>query len=57
LSTFAIGLNRGDVPVQSSHDTDPREHRWPAEGHDQQQRFHCRLPLLGIVLSLGSLVI
>jgi hypothetical protein len=32
------------VPVQRSHDTDPREHRWPVMLRNQQQCFHRGLP-------------
>src|ERR1700732_1975799 len=54
LSTFAIWIEQGlDVPVQSPHDADLREHRWPAEGHDSALRFptapvaHSRRPPRG----------
>jgi hypothetical protein len=40
------------TPVQCPHHADPREHRWPVMFGDQQQRFHRRLPFLGIVFRL-----
>src|SRR5258708_10085064 len=43
-----------DVTVQGSHDPDPREHRRAAASH-HQQRFNCRLPLLGLVLGFREL--
>lgn len=33
------------MPVQRSHDSDPREHRRATEIGDQDQGFHRRLPL------------
>ena len=42
------------VTVQCLHD-DPREHRRASVCRDQDQRFHCRLPLRRVVLSLRKL--
>lgn len=44
-----------DVAVQCLHDADPREHRRAAVCRDQDQRFHRRLPLLGLMLGLPKL--
>jgi hypothetical protein len=44
-----------DVPVQRSHDVDAREHCRAARRRDQDQRLHCRLPCLGLVLGFGKL--
>ena len=39
------------VTVQCLHDADPREHRRASVCRDQDQRFHCHLPLRRVVLS------
>jgi hypothetical protein len=53
MMVFAIGIKLPDsVPVQGLHDADPREHRWPAERHDQDQGFHSCLPFRRLVLGL-----
>ena len=44
-----------DVPIQRSHDADPRKHRRPAKRCDQDQRFHRRLPLWNLVLGVRQL--
>src|SRR5258705_11551943 len=44
-----------EATVQGSHDADARKQRWPARRRDQDQRFRCRLPLLGLVLGLRKL--
>ena len=41
-----------DVTVQRPHDTDAREHRWPAMLRNQQKSLHRGLPFFGIVLCL-----
>jgi hypothetical protein len=43
-----------DVAVQCPHDANPREHRRPAKRRDQDQGFHCRLPLRSLVFNLGQ---
>ena len=46
MRLFAVGIEHAlDVAVQSSHDADARKHRWAAVLRDQDQGFHCRLPL------------
>jgi hypothetical protein len=41
-----------NVSVQRPHDADAREHCRAARRRHEDQGFHCRLPLLGLVLSL-----
>jgi hypothetical protein len=37
MRIFARGIEHAlDVTMERPHDPDPREHRWPAECHDQQ---------------------
>jgi hypothetical protein len=43
-----------NVSVQGPHDTDTRKHRWTSERRDQDQGFHCSLPLRGRVNGLGK---
>jgi hypothetical protein len=43
---FARRIGR-PLAVQRSHDADPHKHRRPAEIGDQNQGFHCGLPLRG----------
>ncbi len=38
------------MAVQRPHDADARKHRRPARGRDRDQRFHCWLPLGGLML-------
>ena len=53
---FAIGVEHAlDVAVQRPHDADPREYRGTARRRDQDQGFHCCLPLRGLVLVLREL--
>jgi hypothetical protein len=44
-----------NVAVQGSHNADTRKHRRPSRRRDQDQRFHGRLPLRGLVLGLRQL--
>ena len=44
-----------DMAVQGSHDADAGEHRRPARRRHQDQGLHGRLPLRGLVLTLGKL--
>jgi hypothetical protein len=47
MMLFVIGIKHPlNVAVQGPHDADAREHRRAARRRDQDQRFHCRLPLL-----------
>jgi len=41
-----------NVAVQRSHDADAGKHRRAARRRDQDQRFHCCLPLRGLMLGL-----
>jgi hypothetical protein len=53
---FPVGIEHAlDVTVQRLHHADARKHRITVVLGDQQQRLHCSLPFLGIVLSLRQL--
>src|SRR5258706_6075074 len=56
MRVFPIRINlANEATVQGSHDADARKQRWPARRRDQDQGFHGRLPLLGLVLGLRKL--
>jgi hypothetical protein len=43
-----------DTTVQRFHDADASEHRRPALFGDEQQRIHCCLLFVGVMLCLGQ---
>jgi hypothetical protein len=42
------------VSVQRPHDANACEHRWSARRRNQDKRFHCCLPLGGLMLGLSA---
>ena len=55
MMLFAVQVEHAlDVTVQRPHDPDARKHAGAAERGDQDQRFHCHLPLRSLVLILGQ---
>jgi hypothetical protein len=53
MMLFMIGIKHPlDVAVQCPHDTDTCEHRWSSERRHQDQGFHGRLPLRGLMIGL-----
>jgi hypothetical protein len=55
MMLFARREHPLDVTVQGPHDADPRKHCRAADCRDQDQGFHRRLPLSGLMLGLWKL--